>query len=119
MQIQNEIDPQSLRTARTLLASQSFVPMSPATLDEAGRPCLCAAALLASAGLRDKVSPFRAHKFESELATTKEKRLVYDAYAELGWSRALCNEMMDRNDAAAPEVRKQTVACLFEDLTKS
>jgi hypothetical protein len=115
--MEGRVDINSVRTAGALLASQSFVPLSPATRDDSGRVCLCAAAMLASAGLRTKVSLRKAQEFDMELAETKSKDLVYHTFERLGWPAELCREMMDRNDTSATERRREVVASLLQNLS--
>lgn len=118
MYFDNRIDCDSIRTAQDLLDSQSFVPLSPADRDGSGSICLCAAALLASAGLRVNISREEALQFDTELADTRDKNLIYGTFAQLGWSADLCRTMVDRNDASTPEQRRETVHSLLQDLRR-
>jgi hypothetical protein len=119
MHFLDNIDAHSVKTAIALLKSQNFVPLSPADRDESGRICLCAAGLLASAGLRVNLSSQRALRFDTALAETRDKNLIYNAFAELGWGASLCRDMVERNDTSLPEHRTKVVGSLLETLSSA
>lgn len=111
------VDADSICMAKSMLASQSFVPLSPASRDESGHVCLCAAGILASAGLQVHVSSREALDFGAELAETGNKDLLFRAFEQLGWPGTLCLDMVDRNDASAPEQRREVVRSLLQSLS--
>lgn len=103
--------------ALQMLDEQRFVPNSPASYDALGNPCLCAAGILARAGLELATSERDAMEFAHALAQTKDARLLYASFSNLGWSAATCGEVVGGNDNAKPAVRKQVVAQIFRDVS--
>jgi hypothetical protein len=113
MPIEEKVDVDVLERAEAILTGQSFVPLSPAGYDPSGQVCLCAAGILAKAGLQILRSAGKAEQFEAEVARTRDKGLLYSAFETLGWSAELCREMVTKNDIAAPEFRPTIVrSCL-------
>jgi hypothetical protein len=98
-----------LREAEAILISQHFVPESPAEFDANGRVCLCAAGILAKAGLLLADNDGRINNFELDLARTKSRDLLFSAFDSLGWSATLCADMIRENDATDSARRKEVI----------
>lgn len=95
--------------ARQLLKNQSFVPDSPAAIDDKGRLCLCAAGLLARAGLLLEHPDEECDALWSEAARTKDKAILFSSFARLGWSTELCQLKITENDSSDPSIRRDVV----------
>jgi hypothetical protein len=108
-----------LNEATGILSAQPFVPLSPADLDEDGNVCLCAAGILAKAGLLAAGRKDQASHFEFESARTKRRELLFSAFASLGWSSTLCAEMVKENDATGSSRRKEVVAARLRSLERN
>jgi hypothetical protein len=117
MQILDKIGADVVKRASVILTNQSFVPVSPADYDEKGRVCLCAAGILAKAGLEILQSATRAEQFEGDVARTGDKDLLYSAFETLGWSAHLCREMVNKNDMTAPELRPTIIQSRLWELS--
>jgi len=89
------------------MASQLYVPRSPADFDEEGEITLCAAACLAFAGLSVTESPSEARAFERRIADSRDSGLIESAFEQIGWSKSSCNYWMQQNDVTPPDVRKR------------
>ena len=116
MQIQGKLDANVLKKAEAILGEQSLIPVSPVDYDRKGELCLCAAALLANAGLHVLKNTAMADEFRIELARTKKREVVYSAFEALGWPPQLCAEMMKENDATAPALRPIAIRSRLREL---
>jgi hypothetical protein len=113
MKIEERIDPRVAERVEAIVSEQSFVPVSPADYDQNGKTCLCAAGILAKAGLQVLHGMEKGEKFEAELANTKDRGLVYSVFETLGWSSQFCNELMTTNDITAQTQRPDMIrSCL-------
>src|SRR5258708_14769092 len=101
MQIEEKVNINVIERAGAILSEQSLVPVSHADYDGNGQVCLCAAGILAKAGLQVLHSTTKAERFEVELANTRDKGLLYSAFEAFGWSAQLCREMVTKNDITA------------------
>jgi hypothetical protein len=108
-----------LKQATDILNAQPFIPLSPADLDGTGSACLCAAGILAKAGLLVAGSKDQASHLEFDLVRTKRRELLFSAFASLGWSAALCAEMVKENDATDSPRRKAVIAARLRSLKRN
>jgi len=115
----NELTIDVLKEATGILSAQPFVPLSPADLDDNGNVCLCAAGLLAKAGLLVAGRKEQAIHFEFDLAQTKRRELLFSAFASLGWSTMLCAEMIKENDLTDSSRRREIVAARLRSLERN
>lgn len=112
------IDDATLGAAECMLLAQKFVPTSPAEFDGAGDICLCAAGILARAGLSCRFSDAEADRFSRECVTHRTKGPLFTAFNRLGWPSQLCAEMIKANDEAKSETRARIVCHQLEALRK-
>lgn len=110
MKSQNTIPVEVLREANSILRSQLFVPLSPAELIADGSVCLCAAGVLAKAGLRVFEGENKARNFETALAQTKNEKLLFDVFESFGWPVTLCADMRAENDATDSSQRMRVIS---------
>ncbi|SRR6266478_1103319 len=109
MQTVNGIDAPTINFALELLRKQTFVPKSPAAYDEQGKLCLCAAGILARAGLNEVLTPYDAELFWGDIAVTADKSRLFQAFHLLGWSSELCQDIISENDRSDPALRRPVV----------
>ena len=117
MEIVDKVGADVVERAGAILTDQSFVPVSPADYDRNGRVCLCAAGILAKAGLQVLQSTAKAEQFETDLTRTRDKGLLYSAFETLGWSAQLCREMVNKTDITAPELRPTIIQSRLWELS--
>lgn len=84
---------------------QGALGVSPCDIDENGHLRLCAASVLAYAGIQCANGADAARCFETLLVKDPKKDLVIFAFDELGWSRQMCQEHMIVNDSTPPGMR--------------
>jgi hypothetical protein len=110
------IAPKVLDQARGMALSQSYFPVSPAARDAEGKLCLCAAALMAAAGLREFASHEAAGAFASDLERRRDKQAMFDVFQQLQWPAELCAAMVKRNDASAERDRTAVFLAMLEQV---
>jgi len=108
-----------LELANTILRAQVIIPKSPASYDEHGNACLCAAGIRAKARLQITNSASIADIYAVHLADTQNKELFFDAFASLNWSQTQCGEIISKNDQADSAQRRTAVAECFEMLRQT
>ena len=110
MRITDGINQRIVDVALNILNEQSVVPQSPAIYDEQGKLCLCAAGILAKAGLM-VVRPLEANDaYWSDTVLTQDKSRLFEIFGLLGWDSMQCRNLIAENDAADPADRRMTVA---------
>ena len=88
---------------------QGPTPVSPCSVTRQGTIRLCAAAAVASAGLRSTLGCQASDQFEAELAARKDREVVRQAYRRLGWDLQDCDAKMIYNDAQTGNQRRANV----------
>jgi hypothetical protein len=116
VRVQNEIAIDVLQEAQSIVNAQRFVPLSPAEFDADGSACLCAAGILAKAGLQVLRGESEAKIFEIEVARTKNSNLLHSTFASLGWPAELCTDMVRENDATDSTLRKDVIRLRLSEL---
>ena len=86
-------------------ARQGGLANSPVEVRQSSEVMLCAASVIAYAGLKHKYGKDRAESFAHALASGTGKHTVEATFAELGWPVALCTQVMIDNDGTDPESR--------------
>jgi hypothetical protein len=109
------IPSRTVERAKTILTSQSFIPLSPAATAANGDLCLCAAASLALAGIESELGGVAADEFRSSICSMSSNDLE-QVFERLEWTPGLCADMRACNDAAPPEHRLDVVIAKLEDL---
>lgn len=102
--------------AMQIIRTQGPTPDSPAERKPDGGIALCAAAALASAGLRLEGSAERRQRFEEELLILKSTDPIREVFKELGWSVEVCNKAVIASDSFARSVRRESVLEYFRRL---
>src|SRR6516164_6770527 len=77
---------------------QSSIPVSPGRVNQDGEVLLCAAACFAAAGLEYAFGAGERERFARNVAYSKDKDLVYQAFERLGWPKVSCIKKMEPND---------------------
>ncbi len=116
MKTVSRIDGRTVTLALEILDRQKTVPQSPAAYDDGGHLCLCAAGILANAGLMMTRPLEDVDVYWSDIALTKNKSRLFEAFRLLGWSSELCKEVISENDRSDPSVRRAVVAARFANL---
>ncbi len=117
MQVEEKVDAEVVEKAGAILTEQSYVPVSPADYDKDGKVCLCAAGILAKAGLHVFHGAARAEQFEAELVRTGDTSLLDSTFETLGWSAQLCRDLRTRNDITVPAFRPTIIRSLLRELS--
>jgi hypothetical protein len=102
-----------------IIQTQGPTPYTPGERRSDGGIALCAAAALAYAGLTLAGFSERLRQFEEELVASKSVDSIRKVFKELGWSEALCNTTMSKNDGFTPSARRRGVMLYLQNLSTS
>jgi hypothetical protein len=107
-----------VKLAAERFAVQQIAPKSPCAFTANGDLALCAAAMLAWAGLTVRHGAAEAQQFEKRLAASGSKSLLEDTFQRLGWSAEQCRRVLEFNDSAAAPERKPKILGFFASLDR-
>lgn len=105
----SSIRQKAFRWAAQRIQTQPDAPVSPCSVSDAGDVSLCAAAAIAAGGLEVARGSRARRAFERRLAQSRQRSLVFDTFARLGWPATDCGEKMRFNDAQSASRRRQAV----------
>jgi len=97
-----------------LYFKQRLSPLSPGQLDENGTPQLCAAAMLAYAGLLNEYGLQKADEFSKIVCVAQDSNLIFETFDKLGWDKKLCSDALVTNDTRHTLYRKDEVINYFK-----
>lgn len=110
MNYSSSLTPSWRARALSVAAVQGALANSPAELDLAGRPILCAASCIAYAGLME-IDESVAADFVRRIVESPKKEEVVAAYRKLGLPAELAEATLAQNDSTAREAR---IALFYE-----
>lgn len=90
--------------------------MSPCIVGDDGKVSLCAAAALAAASMELRDGENGRHIFEQRLASTGDRQLVRNVFAESDLPPQLCEAVFAKNDSAPDEKRREVVLSTLLDI---
>ena len=105
---------QVLIRAMDIYSGQPESPKSPGTVDGEGRVSLCAAAVVAAAGVEMRNGAVSRQRFESAVVSSPSKEVLFETFEMLGWSAGVCAKTVLFNDACPEALRREAVLNLLK-----